>query len=254
MLTITERHQEILNLIKENEQVFIDDLSKTFNVSGVTIRKDLKLLEEKGLLFRTKGGASSKNTYALERSINEKELINADIKKAIAKAAFQLTKDHESIIIGSGTTVFQLTKVLKPESPLTIITPALKVALELTDKPNIDILQLGGQIRPNSSSVAGTFAEYILENLSAGIAFLGVDGIDPVFGASISNIAEAGLNQKIISIAQKVVILADHTKFGKRGIAKICDLKQIDYVITDSLSSKKTIKDLEEQGIQVIIA
>lgn len=254
MLTITERHQEILNLIKENEQVFIDDLSKTFNVSGVTIRKDLKLLEEKGLLFRTKGGASTKNTYALERSINEKELINADIKKAIAKAAFQLVKDHESIIIGSGTTVFQLTKVLKPERPLTVITPALKVALELTDKPNIDILQLGGQIRPNSSSVAGTFAEYILDNLSAGIAFIGVDGIDPVFGASISNIAEAGLNQKIISIAQKVVILADHTKFGKRGIAKICDLKQIDYVITDSQSSTKTIHDLEEQGIQVIIA
>lgn len=254
MLTITERHQEILNLIKENEQVFIEDLSKKFKVSGVTIRKDLKLLEEKGLLFRTKGGASTKNTYALEKSIHEKELINADIKKAIAIAAFQLTKDHESIIIGSGTTVFQLAKVLKPEKPLTIITPALKVALELTDTPNLDVLQLGGQIRPNSSSVAGTFAEYILDNLSAGIAFIGIDGIDPVFGASISNLAEAGLNQKIIAIAQKVVILADHTKFGKRGIAKICDLKHIDYVITDNKSSKKIISELEEHGIQVIIA
>src|SRR5690606_33670228 len=110
--------------------------------------------------------------------------INADVKRKIAREAVKLIGDSDSIIIGSGTTVFQLAHVLSPKRPLTVITPALKVSLEICNRPNIEVVQLGGIIRQNSSSVAGANAESILEEISSGILFLGVDGIDLDFGLS----------------------------------------------------------------------
>lgn len=252
MKNITERHQLILQELKKTGTVNIVELSDLMQVSGVTIRKDLKILEDKGLLFRTHGGGSLHNPYAMERPINEKQFINAEEKQHIAKAASELIQQNDSIMIGSGTTVFELARCLYTAKQITVITPAVKVALELSNRPNVEVLQLGGLIRQNSSSVAGSYAEYILANISCGILFIGVDGIDLDFGLSISNLTEAGLNQKMISTAQTVAVLADHTKFGKRGIAKICELDQIHYIVTDQHTSADTIKSLEERGIKVL--
>jgi DeoR family transcriptional regulator of aga operon len=143
--------------------------------------------------------------------------------------------------------------MLSPSHRLTVITPALKVALELCSQPNIEVLQLGGLIRPNSSSVAGQYAMRILEDVSCGILFLGVDGIDLEFGITISNLTEATLNQKMLETSQNVVILADSTKFGRRGLGKICNLDDVDYIITDQGTSQKYITALEEAGIKVIV-
>ncbi|MFD2540268.1 DeoR/GlpR family DNA-binding transcription regulator [Sphingobacterium chuzhouense] len=251
---ITDRHEYILKKIKNNTKVTIQELCDEMKVSSVTIRKDLKLLEEKELLFRIKGGASSTNPYAVDRPILVKETINSEEKNRIAKAAIQMIQDTDSILIGSGTTAYALARHLNPEHPLTVITPALKVALELSNKPSIEVLQLGGLIRPNSSSVAGQYAMRILEDVSCGILFLGVDGIDLEFGITISNITEATLNQKMLQTSQKIVILADSTKFGRRGLGKVCNLEDVDYIVTDNNTSKKYILALEEAGIQVIIA
>ncbi|MFD1629863.1 DeoR/GlpR family DNA-binding transcription regulator [Pseudopedobacter beijingensis] len=253
MKNITDRHQFILQKLKEEGRATIQELSDLMKVSGVTIRKDLKLLEDKSLIFRTKGGASMTNPYAGDRPINEKALINSEEKKRIARAALELIKDSDSIMIGSGTTVFQLAQILAPTRPLTVITPALKVGLELSSKPNIEVLQLGGLIRPNSSSVAGSHAIRVLEEISCSILFIGVDGIDPNFGVSISNLAEATVNQKMLETAQTVVILTDSTKFGKRGLGRICGLDQVNYIITDSNVSSSMVKKLEENDIKVII-
>lgn len=254
MKNITDRHEFILQRLKENGKVTITELIDLMEVTGVTIRKDLKLLEDKNLLFRTKGGASIHNPYASERNINEKEFINSDQKKKIAKAALTLIGDSDSISIGSGTTVFELAHYLYPTKPLTVITPALKVGLELSNRPNVEVLQLGGLIRSNSSSVAGSYAERILQELSCEIIFLGVDGIDLDFGFSITNIAEATLNQKMIETAQTVVILADSTKFNRRGLGKICSFDQVQYIITDDKVADKTIRQLEDRGLKVIVA
>src|SRR5690606_32661926 len=113
--------------------------------------------------------------------------------------------------------------------------------------------QLGGLIRINSSSVAGGYAEYMLDGLSCGVLFIGVDGIDLDFGFSISNLTEARINQKMIGTAQVVTVLADSTKFGKRGIGKICELEQVQYVVTDAGAPPSTVKALEDHGIKVII-
>src|SRR5690606_14563394 len=153
--TITERHEYILSKIHKKGKLNIDDLATEMKVSGVTIRKDLKMLEEKNLLFRTKGGASLHNPYAGDKPINQKEFINIEEKKKIAKAAFSLVKNADSIMIGSGTTAYTLAAALHPQHKITVITPALKVGLELSNRNNVEVLQLGGVIRRNSSSVAG---------------------------------------------------------------------------------------------------
>lgn len=254
MKTITERHEYILNKIKAEHKLTIQELCEKMNVSSVTIRKDLKMLEEKNLLYRTKGGASINNPYAVDRSISIKESINSEEKIKIAKKAVELIKDNDSILIGSGTTAFAVAKELKPTNMLTVITPALKVAIELSARPNIEVLQLGGLIRPNSSSVAGQYAIRILEEVSCGILFIGVDGIDVDYGVTISNLTEATLNQKMLTTSQKVVILADSTKFGRRGLGKICNLDEVDYIITDKNIPAQYIPALEEAGIKVIIA
>jgi len=254
MRNITKRHESIIKLIKENGSATIPELIEMTKVSGVTIRKDLKFLEDKNLLFCTRGGASLTNPYANDRPIMEKALINPDKKQKVAKAALQLINENDSIMIGSGTTVFELAKILQPTRALTVITPAIKVTLELNEKSNIEVLQLGGLVRPNSTSVAGVHAEHILDNISCGMLFLGVDGIDVDFGFSISNLAEAGLNQRMIKSAQSVVILADSTKFGKRGIGKICDISDVQYVITDDDAPPSLIKQLEKKGVKVVVA
>ena len=253
MKSITERHEFILKKLQESGKVNILQLSDEMQVSGVTIRKDLKLLEEKNLLFRTRGGGSSNNPYAIERPINEKELINSEEKKRIARTALSLIGQNDSIIIGSGTTVFELARCLHSSKHLVVITPALKVALELCNRPNIEVLQLGGLIHQSSSSAAGAFAEAILNQLSCGVLFLGVDGIDLDFGLTITNITEASLNQKMIQLAQTVVVLADSTKFDRRGLGKISNLDQVHYIVTDK-ASPSTIAQLEEKGVRVIIA
>lgn len=254
MKNITDRHEYILKKIKDNNKVTIQELSDEMNVSSVTIRKDLKLLEEKSLLFRTKGGASSNNPYAGDRPILVKEYLNSDEKSKIGKKAIEMIQDNDSILIGSGTTAYAVARHLDSNERITVITPALKVALELCNKPNIEVLQLGGLIRPNSSSVAGQYAMRILEEVSCGILFLGVDGIDLDFGITISNLTEATLNQKMLTTAQKVVVLADSTKFGRRGLGKVCNIEDIDYIITDQNTSRKYIKALEDAGIKVLIA
>jgi Transcriptional regulators of sugar metabolism len=140
-------------------------------VSGVTIRKDLKMLEQKKLLFRTRGGGTIHNPYAVERPINEKEFIKTEEKKKIAKAALPLIGQNDSIIIASGTTVFALARQLYPTKKITVITPTLKVALELINRPNVEVLQLGGLVHQSSSSTAGSFTERVLDELSCGVLF-----------------------------------------------------------------------------------
>ena len=253
-MDITDRHEMILQKLKEEGRVKINDLSTLLDVSGVTIRKDLKILEDKKLLFRTHGGASMSNPYMNERTIDEKEHINAEAKQKIGKVALNLIKDNDSIIIGSGTTVYTFANMLHPAKPLTVITPAVKVTMALCNRPHVEIVQLGGIIRPNSSSVAGTTAENTLGEISSGILFLGVDGIDLDFGLSITNLAEASLNKKMIESAQVLVVLADSSKFGKRGLGKVCSLEQVHYIITDSDVPSGVVKALESRDINVIIA
>lgn len=249
-----KRHELILQKLTEEKHLEVLDLCKLLDVSAVTIRKDLNLLEEKGLLFRTHGGASLENPYINEKAVFEKEKISVEEKNGIAQAAAHLLDENDSIMIASGTTVQALAKFIKSKNKLTVITSSLYVVLHLINDKNINILQLGGYVRHSSASVIGAYTAHILENISCSKLFLGVDGIDLDYGLSTTNLEEAQLNQKMIASAQKIIVLADSSKFGKKGFARICDLEKIHEIITDKGISSETKLRLEEKGIKVTIA
>jgi len=254
MKSITERHTLILKKLNETGHVNVQELSLQMNVSDVTIRKDLKLLEDKKLLFRTHGGGSRTSPYTNDKPVAEKEQLHADEKRLIAKAAAAMIGHNDSIIIASGTTMLALARSINPEKHLTVITSALNVALELSYHQHVEVLQLGGQLRQNSSSVMGPYAEQILADVSCSMVFLGVDGLDLEMGITTTSLMEARLNQKMINSAQITVVLADSSKIGRRGLGKICSLDQIQYLITDNRISPAMVKLLEDKGITVTIA
>lgn len=254
MKSITQRHQLILKKLEETGHVNVQELSMQMKVSDVTIRKDLKLLEDKNLLFRTHGGGSKVNPYANDRPVAEKEQLHADEKRFIAKAAAAMIGHNDSIIIASGTTMLALARSIHPEKHLTVITSALNVALELSNHQHVEVLQLGGQLRQNSSSVMGPYAEQILADVSCSMVFLGVDGIDLEMGLTTTSLMEARLNQKMMHAAQITVVVADSSKFGRRGLGKICGLDQVQHIITDDGISPTLVGMLEDRGINVTVA
>lgn len=246
-----KRHQLILEKLQSEHYVDVMDLCKLFEVSAVTIRKDLNLLEKKGLLFRTHGGASLDNPYISEKPVNEKEKLYVAEKEKIAEAAAQLIVENDTIIIASGTTVQALGKAIKPVNRLTVITASLNVAGSLIVHPDIQVLQLGGYIRHSSSSVIGNYALQVLENVSCSKLFLGADGIDPEFGVTTTDLEEAELNKKMLLAAQKTILLADSSKFGKKSFGKICGFEQISEIITDKGVAPGLVKKLTEMGVLV---
>ncbi|HMR92290.1 MAG TPA: DeoR/GlpR family DNA-binding transcription regulator [Chitinophagaceae bacterium] len=253
MSTLAERHQYILSKLNKEGKVNVLDLCRELDVSSVTIRKDLKLLEDKHLLFRTHGGGTASNPYTVDRHVNEKEKIRSAEKMNIGMMAATLVEPDDSIIIASGTTVLSLARHIEPVGHLTVITAALNVATELNRHPEVEVLLLGGILRKSSSSATGIYAEKILDDLSCSKLFLGVDGIDPEFGLTTTNVAEAQLNRKMIQASQKTIVLADSSKFGKRGFGRICGLEDVEQIITDSGISEHMLRTLKGMGIEVTI-
>jgi DeoR family transcriptional regulator of aga operon len=253
MSSLAERHQYIIKKLQKEQYINVVDLCTELKVSSVTIRKDLKLLEDKNLLFKIHGGATLTNPYTVDRSVNEKEQMQSDEKLSIGQAAATLVNENDSIIIASGTSVLAFAKCIPLNLPLTVITSALNVALELSHHPYTEVLQLGGILRKSSSSVMGPYSEAILKDFFCSKLFLGVDGIDLEFGLTTTNMMEAHLNRQMISVSQKTIVLTDSTKFGKRGFGKICNIDEIDHIITDSGISEHTVNQLKSMGITVTI-
>lgn len=253
MLNIAERHQFILNRIQKEGYINVIELCKELKVSSVTIRKDLKLLEDKNLLYRIHGGATLTNPYTTDRPVNEKEKLQSDEKTKIGIKAASLIESNDSIVIASGTTVLALAKNIHPHEHLTVITSAINVAQELLKHPETEVLLLGGILRKSSSSVMGPYAENILKDFFCSKLYLGVDGIDLEFGLTTTNTLEAHLNRHMIAASQRIIVLADSTKFGKRGFGRICGVEEIHEIITDSGISKHIVEKLEALGIKVTI-
>jgi len=254
MVIINKRQKDILKEIEENGFVTVADLCEMHKVSTVTIRKDLNFLENEKLLHRTHGGASKNPIYAFERNVNDKEGLQVEQKKQIAREALKYIENFDYIILGSGSNIYYLAQIISGFEKLTVVTPALKVSLELSREVNVDTIQLGGDLRKSSNSVVGPIAELTLSQFSCNKLFLGADGLHLDFGLSTSNALEAHLNKTMIDVAEKVIVLVDSTKMNVRGFGKICNLDMIDVLITDNGIGIETKTKLEELGIEVIIA
>ena len=232
MTSIAERHKYILESLAKNGFIKVNEIAKELEVTPVTIRKDLKHLEEKKLLYRTHGSASPVNPLTSDIDVHEKEKLRKEEKKRIATTF----AEH-----------------ITPINHLTVVTASLKTSLLLNTINNIEVIQLGGIVRKNSFSVIGDYTSLFFEQITCSKLFLGVDGIDLEYGITNSNIEEAVLNKKMIEASLRTIILADSSKFGRRGFGKICSLDCIDVIITDSGISQSMAQAIEEMGIELIV-
>ncbi len=240
-------------LIKHGS-VLVADLVQLLDVSAVTVRKDLTELEKSDKLYRNHGKAVLINPYINNRSVNEKEKLATDEKHAIGREAARLITRDDCICIASGTTVHALARNIVPVNKLTVVSASLPVSNILSQHGNIDILQLGGMLRHSSLSVVGEYSARILELCSFSKLYMGVDGIDFEFGITTTEMREAILNQKMMAAAQKTIVLADSSKFGRRGFAKIADISAVDIIITDAGIPPKVARQVEDLGVELIIA
>ena len=250
-----ERRREILRLLEEKGRVTVNSLTEKFHISAVTIRSDLEELGAKGLLVRSHGGAILPLSPQQEYPLQLKKTLHHLEKVRIGRAAAQLVQARQTVIIDGGTTTAEAVRALKRNSPeaLTVITHALNIALELADSPNISLIMIGGMFRRVSKSFAGPPAERMMSDLHADHFFLGVDGLDPQTGPSTPGMLEAQLNAQMLRAAREVTVLADATKFGRRSLSLIGDIRSIHRVITDSRVNQEMVCELRKMGIEVLV-
>jgi DeoR family transcriptional regulator, aga operon transcriptional repressor len=251
LLTI-ERRVKTLDILNSKGRVSVNELSRLFNVSEVTIRNDLSHLENKGLLIKSRGGAIKSQRVGIDQQLNEKTKLNSKEKQLIGKKASEIIKDGDTIIIDSGTTTVEVAKNLGEIRNLTVITNALNIASQLI-RNEIRVILLGGMLRNSSLSLIGPVAENSLKSFHCDKCFIGLDGIDSQSGIFTPNPEEANLNRMMIEASKEVIIVTDSSKFKRKSFAFISPLSKIDIVITDSKIPEDELKNLQDMGIKVIL-
>ncbi|NLD23562.1 MAG: DeoR/GlpR transcriptional regulator [Bacteroidales bacterium] len=254
MKSIAERHNYILEKLREQQFVKVSEMAEELNVTTVTIRKDLKILEERNLLFRTHGSAMPVNPHVPDMSVHIKGKLKNEEKRRIAIAAAKLIQENDSIIISAGSTNYKFAEQIQPIGHLNVVSSSLPVSILLNDLPDVSVIQLGGNLDKKSMSVRGEYASAAFKDLACSKLFLGVDGIDKEHGITNSNIDEALLSKSMIEASSKIIVLADSSKFGKRGFGKVCGLEGVDIIITDDGITDSMANMLDNLGIRVIIA
>ena len=252
--TTLQRRVIILEELEKKGQVDVNSLSKALKVSEVTIRNDLRRLEQKNALIRARGGAIKIDRVGIDFTISDKNKQNFAQKKRIGKAAAGLIEPGDTIILDSGTTTMEIAKNLGTTGELTVITNAMNIANQLAEHPEVNVISPGGSLRKNSLSLIGPTAEESFKNYFCDKLFLAVDGFSVTHGLSTPNVEEAHLNRVMISISKQVIVVADSTKFHKRSFAFIADTDDIDVLVTDEGIPEEDQKKLETAGIKVVIA
>lgn len=250
-----ERRQKIQEVIEASGRITIEDIIARFKISAVTARADLDVLAERGSALRSHGGAVRQLNPVVDYPLRFKETIHHAEKARIGHAAAQMLKPHQTIILDSGTTTAQIAKHIKAERihPLTVITNALNIAYELAETEGISFIMIGGILRQASSSFVGPQAERMLQDLHADHLFLAVDGLHPDVGFSTPDILEAQLNNVMIHVSNKVTVVTDASKFGRRSLSLIGKLDCAQRIITDSRLDAEMASAVRAKGIELVV-
>ena len=255
-MNASERRQEIIELLNMNSTVLVCDLSKKYDVSEVTIRTDLRLLEKQGVLTRFHGGATKiidnddiKSFKELQLEERYQRFIEA--KKRIAIEAVKQVKEGDIIILDSGSTTMLIAEELVKLKHITVITNSLTSAFILSDNSDIMLLICGGTLRHKTRSFHGKIAEQSLDGISADILFVGADGIDAQRGITTFNEGYT-ISSVMANVAKKVVAVLDSSKFGRNGINIVLPLSKLDVIITDTNVDNKYQQEFAKQGINLI--
>lgn len=251
---LQERRSKIIDKITEERMVKVTELMREFDVSIETIRRDLEFLEKKGFLKRVYGGAILNEFFGEEPAYENREIINHDEKKAIANKAAQLIEDGDTIFMDVGTTVLDVAHCLLRRKNLTVITNSTFVSHTLVKNKDCRVILLGGQMRFGELSTSGFICDKNLEYFYASKAIIGVGGITIENGVTDYHLEEANIRRKMISLSDKVIAVADHSKFGVVAMNSICRLDQLNYLVTDWKTPLKTIDLYRSTGLNVIVA
>jgi DeoR family transcriptional regulator of aga operon len=249
-----ERQQQILETLRDHRQVTVIDLSRRFDVSEVTIRRDLRELAGQGALRRAHGGAVAAVPAPPESPVVKRMIQAEHCKTCIGRAAAALVSDGDSVFIGSGSTTAHVARLLVGRKGLTVVTNALTVAAELAAAEDVTVVVTGGMLRASELSLVGHITEQALREVRVDKVILGMRAISLEEGMTNDFLPEVMTDRTIIEMAPDLIVVADHTKFGKVASAYIAPVERITMLVTDPEVDAKFVAHLEELGIRVIVA
>ncbi|MEK3872854.1 MULTISPECIES: DeoR/GlpR family DNA-binding transcription regulator [Paenibacillus] len=246
-----ERYEKIVRLVNERGSMRVSELSELCQVTEETIRRDLDRLESAGRLLRSHGGAVSVQGHQPETPYFEREVMQAEEKKRIAREAVKRIQPRERILLDASTTAWYMAADL-PDMPLTVLTNSLKVAAELGNKEQIEVISTGGQLARRSMSWVGPLAERSLDAYHVDKLFLSCKGFHLERGISESNELQAMVKRKMIDIADEVVLLADASKFGQQSFAHVAPTERLHTIITDYRPDEAVLGELGKRSIELV--
>ena len=234
------RHRQslILQSVRNDGSARVSDLTQQLGVSDMTIRRDLEVLAKDGLVEKVHGGAVLPGSHGgHEPGFEDKLVLERPEKTSIARTAAGLVRPGTAIAIAAGTTTFALAQCLLDVPGLTIVTNSLRVANLFGGNrtPDVASVVLTGGMRTASDALVGPVADLTIASLHFDTLFLGCTGLDPEVGLSTPNLAEAETNRALIKVARRVVVLADHTKWGVVSLASFAPVEKINVLVTDVL-------------------
>jgi DeoR family transcriptional regulator of aga operon len=252
-----QRFNSILSGLQESGSVAVDELSDQLGVSVVTIRRDLDVLEQKGLLRRTHGGAASieplfYEPFKKDRSFQEQVERQAAEKRRIGRAAAALITPGETIAITPGTTTAEIVRGIPFNSKITVVTNTANIAMELSKRKDVSVFVTGGHLHGDWFSLVGPSAIRSLENMLIHTMFIGADGVDADWGLSCFSSDEAELNGTMVRHARRHIAVADSTKFGVVANWRICQTSVLQTLITDTGATDEMIAPFQKLGIEVL--
>jgi DeoR/GlpR family transcriptional regulator of sugar metabolism len=251
VMTMEDRHKRILDLLEAEAKIKVEDLADRLEVSQVTMRKDLDILEEQGLVERTHGSAIFSQRSRFQGAFLEELQKQTTAKKLIAQAAVDYIKEGDSIILDAGTTTFWLAQALAGKfKSLLVITNSLPAALELS-KAGHKILLMGGEVLNHGLALTGPLTVNNLESYHVDRAFLGTSGISLSHGYSTADSNDADVKEQMIRAAEETYILTDSSKFERNCLVSFADFSDIHLTITDSGISSKIFKEFQKRGIEL---
>jgi len=248
-----ERKSKILNSLNKYGKVKVCDLSQQYEVSEVTIRRDLQELEEDEMIKRVHGGAVLNGNTKFEPTFSEKIDKFYDEKESVGKLAASIIVDGDTIALDAGTTTISIARHIIAKN-ITVLTNSVDVAYELAKKGDVEVIITGGTLRWETRAMVGPVADNALKNFRVDKAFIGTNGLCIINGLTTPNIIEANTKREMIKIAKQTIVVCDHTKFSTVYFAKIVDLDSVDIIITDNQIDNDILKEFEEKGVKIMKA
>ncbi len=247
-----ERHRNILEVLSRQDFVALEDLSKRLKASRATVRRDLIDLEQSRNIRRVRGGAMSTNTREEALDFRQLSVSCHEEKMRLGKAAAELIEDGQTVILGGGSTVVEVARCLY-DRPIQVITNSILVAQVFWECRKTEVTLTGGFLYPRLGIQFGPICERMLHNISADVAVLGTRGITEAGLSDSSPLVVASI-RAMIECAQRVIIVADHTKFGRSAMIHLADLAELDQIISDQSLALEQRQLLDERGVKYLLA